>query len=214
MEIYMRGIEVPPEFFTNYASPNLQGNAASWFATLQHLDLSWEDFVCELNNEYNSPLVLGELFCELFGRCQNKTEPVIIFLREKIALARRIHPTLTDDVLVASLMRLLRPSIGEALAGRQFPNTRSLIEAAGSIEKLHAARPAALARPNVRPAVVSATKRTPPYPCGICGGPHWNRECPKTSGNAKQPAAKSAVGISTPASDNCPPSTSSLTAEQ
>lgn len=113
----------------------LKGEAEVKLARLKRHGISWEEFADEVKEKYGSPMIVAELRRSLFDDEQQDGEGVEEFLREKRALAGRLHPELDEERLVAMMMLLLKRDIRQFLEDRELKTVSRLIQRARSVER-------------------------------------------------------------------------------
>lgn len=209
LETFFATAHTPEREKARIAASLLKNEASKWYGIYQNLNWPWETFRERLLAEYNAPCVLANSRTDLYGRHQTVSEPVMLFLEEKVRLAARLQPELQAQELVALLIELLHPRIQRFIYAAAPRTVQDLLSHARLTEKSFKADTAAKTSKAVnQPATEDTAKNTVPAAprtapraaphtappaynrqppkCHFCPGRHYHRDCPvlrERSGN-------------------------------
>lgn len=168
--------DLEEEDYVEVARNQLTGDARTWCAPLEKIELIWKQFRSRFLAQFDGTKSRIKVINQLYSQAQGANESGREFITQKIALWQR-DPTIADtDMQLQSTTQLLRPDFRLALAGRDVSTFEELLNTVETIDE------ALQAKANeTRPRSIS---------CRYCGGGHYSPSCPtmpstsKNAGNA------------------------------
>lgn len=185
-EQYFTAANVTSYNSTKVATKHLHGDASRWYQPYTNLQWEWNTFKSRFLSEYASSSTLARLTGDLYGRHQLLSESVSLFLEEKLRLASRLAPHLTEDAQIAMLTELLHPRFQRFIFAAAPTTVEALLHHARLTERTF--------REDAQQRTEKTTKPKQPAPkeddrpqnraersvpwCYFCPERHFHRDCP------------------------------------
>lgn len=131
---YFLSSNIPRSERIPFAAQMMKGVAEETLTHITRHSANWEEFVSEIKERYGSPRVTAELRLALFDEEQEDDQSVVEFLKQKKALARRLHPEMDEESFAASMVQLLKQDVRKCLNYKTIKNVSGLIQQAKRIE--------------------------------------------------------------------------------
>lgn len=181
--------KTPERLSLKMAFGQLRDQAAEAFPAERFYAHTWGSFKADLVREFAAPSVIGRHYAVLFGEPQPSNEAAHVFLDRKMALARRLVPSFTDEHMLPVLLDQLQQPVRSRMCAPRPSTLLELRTWARDIEE--DLRAAAASRRTTAtgktkepptepptPAPRRTTAEFPPPPCHHCPDRHFHRDCP------------------------------------
>lgn len=167
--------KVPQSQWIKQVTEKFNGAAASWYKKFESIDLDWPTFTRIAARKFDSEDRKTTALIDL-RVVRQKNEPVALFLLEKMQLARRVAPEISDRALIQMLIKLLQPKIRDALILCTPATLDDLIDRAQELEEMHHGDEIQAKVESPRPHPLDKTRPLPD--CKFCPEKHFHRFCP------------------------------------
>lgn len=193
-ESVFRNSGVPPSEWVRLIQDQLSESAATWYKMVKSLGLSWNEFLIEFADRWDSPAIRSQLMAELMSVRQRPEQSLTDFCIYKYNLARRIELQLPEaDIveIVGSLARDEFISLVRLANPHTFRDLRRVAKQLDGPRRSVTAAPDQTAAKRSQLAVKPSGGPKDPHPpkkgvvCYECGGPHYANVCENRVDKAK-----------------------------
>ncbi|XP_074039938.1 uncharacterized protein [Leptinotarsa decemlineata] len=125
-----------PSVWATTAGQWLKGAAAQWFTPYKNMTLDWAFFTNRLQERFNNELLVSSLESNLYGVDQKRGESVTSFILNKLGLARRLYPEMSEQRIVQLILNRMCSEVKVHLQLHTFTSVEELTQKAVAVESL------------------------------------------------------------------------------
>ncbi|XP_074034241.1 uncharacterized protein [Leptinotarsa decemlineata] len=125
-----------PSVWATTAGQWLKGAAAQWFTPYKNMTLDWAFFTNRLQERFNNELLVSSLESNLYGVDQKRGESVTSFILNKLGLAKRLYPEMSEQRIVQLILNRMCSEVKVHLQLHTFTSVEELTQKAVAVESL------------------------------------------------------------------------------